>query len=51
MNCTTYKGKHKKLFSVKTNKFSTTTIVYLSTNTLVIKTDDDGNIELTLEPI
>jgi hypothetical protein len=51
MICTTYKGKHKRLFSVKTNKQSVTTIVYLSDKTIVTTVDKDGNVETSVEPI
>lgn len=47
----TYAGKHKRLFSVFKDKRTTTITVYLDNGTLVIKVDDDGSIETSLEPI
>ena len=51
MNCTAYKGKHKRLFSVSTDKQGTKITVYLADNTLVVKVDKDGNVKTDLEPI
>jgi ribosomal protein S11 len=48
---TAYKGKHKRLFSITKDNRVTTIHVYLNdNNTLVIKTDDDGQSEISLEP-
>lgn len=51
MSCTTYNGKHLKRFSVKTNKRSVTTTVYLPDQTIVTTVDQDGNVEISVEPI
>ena len=48
---TAYKGKHKRLFSCVKDKRGLTYFVYLTNNTLVIKIDNDGNVEESLEPI
>ena len=51
MNCPTYIGKHKRLFSITRDKQGVTTTVYLDNNTLVVKVENDGNVEISLEPI
>lgn len=47
----TYKGKHKRMFSVTKDKRGLNYSVYLADGTLVIKIDNDGNVEESLEPI
>ena len=47
----TYCGKHKKAFSIQTDKRTVKITVYLPTATFVIKVDKDGKSETSLEPI
>jgi hypothetical protein len=47
----TYKGKHKKLFSLKANKQSVEIRVYLPDKTIVTVVSTDGNVETSIEPI
>lgn len=51
MHCPTYKGKHRKMFSVKANKRSVITTVYLPDKTIVTTVNNDGDVETTIEPI
>lgn len=46
----TYRGKHRKRFTVREDKRGITTTVYRKAKTVVTTVDFDGNVETSVEP-